>query len=83
MAKNPASGNGNRSGATRDRSRVQNPVSGMSEKRDSKTDRFVDRKRDSAPLKGIRRDILFPTEPSTIGREKIDRAIELVVSRRK
>jgi hypothetical protein len=29
------------------------------------------------------REILFPTEPSTIGNEKIDRAIERVLSRKK
>lgn len=29
------------------------------------------------------REILFPTEPSTIGHKKIDRAIERVVSRKK
>ncbi|HYC89220.1 MAG TPA: hypothetical protein VEO54_08425 [Thermoanaerobaculia bacterium] len=32
---------------------------------------------------GVRRVILFPTEPSTIGDRKIDRAIERVVSRKK
>ena len=30
-----------------------------------------------------RREILFPTEPSTIGHKKIDRAVERVVSRKK
>jgi hypothetical protein len=39
--------------------------------------------RDSAPLKGVRREILFPTEPSTIGYKKIDRAVERVVARKK
>ncbi len=39
--------------------------------------------RDSAPLKGVRREILFPTEPSTIGYRKIDRAVERVVARKK
>jgi hypothetical protein len=38
-------------------------------------------KRDSNT--GVRREILFPTEPSTIGHKKIDRAIERVVSRKK
>jgi hypothetical protein len=37
-------------------------------------------KRDSS---AGRRQILFPTEPSTIGHKKIDRAIERVVSRKK
>jgi|GEM_PF-427135 len=36
-----------------------------------------------AMVKGTRREILFPTEPSTIGHEKIDRAVERVVARRK
>jgi len=30
-----------------------------------------------------KRKILFPTEPSTIGHKKIDRAVERVVSRKK
>ena len=34
-------------------------------------------------LEDLRRDILFPSEPSAIGRKKIDRAIEQVVSRKK
>jgi len=38
-------------------------------------------RRPSSP-KGVRR-ILFPTEPTTIPHEKIDRAIEQVMSRRK
>jgi hypothetical protein len=42
--------------------------------------RTVDQKK---PFKGVRREILFPTEPSTIGNEKIDRAIERVISRKK
>jgi len=33
--------------------------------------------------KDVRREILFPTEASTIGHEKIDRAVERVVSRKK
>jgi len=52
-------------------------------KRDTNTGRFVDQKRDSAPFKGVRREVLFPTEPSTIGHRKIDRAVERVVSRKK
>jgi hypothetical protein len=39
--------------------------------------------KNSAPLKGARREILFPTEPSTIGHKKIDRAVERVISRKK
>ena len=31
----------------------------------------------------VRREILFPTEPSTIGHKKIDRAVDRVVTRKK
>jgi hypothetical protein len=44
---------------------------------------IVEKESDSATVKGVRREILFPTEPSTIGRKKIDRAVERVVSRKK
>jgi len=74
---------GHRNGAVRDRSEVQNPISGNWTKSDTETGHFVDQKKDSHPFKGVRREILFPTEPSTIGRKKIDRAIERVVSRKK
>ena len=67
MARNESSGNGNRSGAVRDRSPVQNPMNKNGVKRGGK--------------KPVRK-ILFPTEPSTIGNDKIDRAIEAVMSRR-
>lgn len=83
MAKNSASGNGHRRSAVRDHSEVKSPASGKSEKRASKTGQFANKKRSSAASKGVRLDILFPTEPSTIGHEKIDRAIALVASRRK
>jgi hypothetical protein len=33
--------------------------------------------------KGTRREILFPTEPTSIPHEQIDRAIEAVMSRKK
>jgi len=52
-------------------------------KRDSNNGRVVDRKAASIASRGVRREILFPTEPSTIGHQKIDRAIERVVSRKK
>jgi hypothetical protein len=51
-------------------------------KRDSSNGRFLDKKSDSKG-KGVRREILFPTEPSTIGHKRIDRAVEFVVSRKK
>lgn len=44
---------------------------------------YVDQKSAGAPLKGARREILFPTEPTTIGQKKIDRAVERVISRKK
>jgi hypothetical protein len=37
----------------------------------------------SSRSKGARREILFPTEPTSIPHEKIDRAIDLVMSRKK
>ena len=79
MAKNRANAaDGPRDGALRDRS----PVNGEWVKRDSRG-RFVDTKSNSTPFKGVRREILFPTEPSTIGHRKIDRAVKRVVSRKK
>jgi hypothetical protein len=47
--------------------------------RDSGSGRRVDRRRS----KGTRREILFPTEPTSIPHEEIDRAIDAVMSRRK
>lgn len=47
--------------------------------RGSDTGRVVDRPRS----KGTRREILFPTEPTSIPREQIDRAIDAVMSRKK
>ena len=42
-----------------------------------------DRGHEKSTDKNVRRQILFPTEPSTIGHKKIDRAVERVVSRKK
>ena len=75
MAKNK-SANGHRSEAVHDHSKASWI------RRDS-TGRFVDQKSASEIIKGGRREILFPTEPSTIGHEKIDRAVERVQSRKK
>lgn len=61
--------------AVRDRSQV----SGHWVKRDSNTGCSSD----SGLLKGARREILFPTEPSTIGHKKIDRAVDRVIARKK
>lgn len=67
MAKNQASGSTHREVAV-----------GKFKQRDADT-------RVSGPKvpKAPRREILFPTEPTTIPRERIDRAIEQVMSRRK
>lgn len=78
MAKNSSSVDGHRNGAVRDRSHTSGEW-----KRDANTGQFVNKKSDSAAFKGVRREILFPTEPSTIGHKKIDRAVERVVSRKK
>jgi hypothetical protein len=40
-------------------------------------------KRSSAKPKKERRVILFPTEPTTIPREELERAVEAVIARRK
>jgi hypothetical protein len=74
MAKNQATSSTHRNGALRDRS----GASGSFAKHD-KDSQTVDQKRS----KGPRREILFPTEPTTISREKIDRAIEQVIALRK
>lgn len=79
MAKNNSSADGHRNGAVRDRSRTSEKCV----KLDTSTGQFIAQKSDSATFKGVRREILFPTEPSTIGHKKIDRAVERVVSRKK
>jgi hypothetical protein len=83
MAKNSSPADGHRNGAVRDRSQLQNTLNGKWTKRDTDSGRFVDQKDASTPFKGVRREVLFPTEASTIGHKKIDRAIERVVSRKK
>ena len=82
MAKNPPR-DGHRNGAIRGRSQGQHPKTGDWTKRDADTGRFVDEKHDGTRVKAVRGEILFPTEPSTIGHKKIDRAVERVISRRK
>ncbi|HYK00809.1 MAG TPA: hypothetical protein VE974_03575 [Thermoanaerobaculia bacterium] len=49
---------------------------------DKGTGRIADRKK-STTRKRIGPKILFPTEPSTIGDEKIARAIDAVLARKK
>jgi hypothetical protein len=68
MAKNQAKGSARR-----------RSVGNVVVKGDANAGRAVEPKRS----KSTRREILFPTEPSTIGNEKIDRAIDFVISRRK
>jgi hypothetical protein len=52
MAKN--TGSGSRRGAVRGRSQVKAPGGWV--KRDTETGRFLDRKADTAPFKGVRRE---------------------------
>jgi hypothetical protein len=68
MAKNKSATAGHRNGPVRDRS----AMSATWSKDDRNNGRFV-----------ARREILFPTEASTIGHKKIDRAVERVVARKK
>lgn len=56
MATNPPSGDGQRKGAVRKRSQVQNPQNGKWTKRDTETGRFMDQKADDKPFKGVRRE---------------------------
>jgi hypothetical protein len=73
MAKNQATSGAHRNGAVRDRSQTSgSSLSGRPADKDS-----------SSRSKRPRREILFPTEPTTIPHEEIDRAIDLVMSRKK
>jgi hypothetical protein len=56
MATNPPAGDGHRQGAVRDRSQVYNPKTEDWTKRDTGTGRFIDRKADDKPFKGVRRE---------------------------
>lgn len=56
MATNPPPGDGHRIGAVRDRSQVQNPVTGIWTKRDKETGKFMDGKKDGEPFKGVRKE---------------------------
>ena len=56
MAKNPPVGDGHRIGAVKDRSQVYNPKTGDYVKRDTESGRFIDRKADDKPFKGVRRE---------------------------
>lgn len=56
MATNRPYGDGARKGAVRGRSQVFNPATGDWTKRDTDTGRFMDRKADSQPFKGVRKE---------------------------
>lgn len=56
MATNPLSGDGHRNGAVRNRTQVFNPQNDSWVKRDAETGRFMDRKSDAKPFKGIRKE---------------------------
>jgi hypothetical protein len=73
MAKNQATATAHGKRVTRDRAKVSGS---------SLSGRFKD-KGISSRSKDARPEILFPTEPTSIPREEIDRAVELVISRRK
>lgn len=79
MAKNRPAADGRRNDSVREES----SASGHWVKRDTHSGRFVDQKGDSSKFRGVRREVLFPTEPSTIGHKKIDRAVERVIARKK
>jgi hypothetical protein len=54
MATNPPTGDGHRNGAVRNREQFQLP-NGDWMKRDATTKRFMDRKADGKPFKGVRK----------------------------
>lgn len=56
MATNPPRGDHHRQGAVRNRSQVYNPRAESWVKRDADTGRFMDRKADPKPFKGVRRE---------------------------
>ena len=56
MATNPPKGDGHRVGAVRDRSQTYNPKTDDWVKRDTDSGRFIDRKSDDKPFKGVRRE---------------------------
>lgn len=56
MATNPPSGDGRRNGAVKGRSQVHNPKTDTWTKRDTKTGKFMDGKKDGTPFKGVRKE---------------------------
>jgi hypothetical protein len=67
MAKNQATATAHGNSVIRDRSSLSGTITDRVEKKPRK----------------VRREILFPLEPSTIGDDRIDRAIDAVMSRKK
>ena len=55
MATNPPK-KPRRIGAVRERSQIQNPVTGHWTKRDAQTGQFIDQKADGKPFKGVRKE---------------------------
>jgi len=55
MATNPPK-RPHRIGAVKERSQIQNPMSGHWTKRDAETGRFIDQKADVKPFKGVRKE---------------------------
>jgi len=56
MAKNGITGDGHRSGAVKSRTQTLNPKNGTWVKRDTKTGKFIDVKKDGDPFKGITKE---------------------------
>ncbi|MBN8540787.1 MAG: hypothetical protein J0L82_10410 [Deltaproteobacteria bacterium] len=56
MATNPPKGDGHRNGAVKDRSQTYNPKTDSWVKRDTGNGRFIDRKADPKPFKGVRKE---------------------------
>lgn len=56
MATNPPKGDGHRIGAVKDRSQTFNPKTKDWVKRNDDTGRFMDRKQDGKPFKGVRKE---------------------------
>ncbi|MEO6228547.1 MAG: hypothetical protein ABJB11_00300 [Ferruginibacter sp.] len=56
MAKNGKAGDNHRNGQVKDRSQTYNPKTETWVKRDTNTGKFMDRKSDSKPFKGVRKE---------------------------
>lgn len=56
MTKNGKTGDGHRNGQVKERSQTYNPKTDSWVKRDSDTGKFMDRKSDDKPFKGVRKE---------------------------